>query len=729
MRTYRFMKKNSIVFLLGIILAVASCSFTTTKIDPGDNTKEEVLSELITFVLQNYHYSPKAIDDKFSESVYNDYINSLDPRKRFFLASDIEEFTKYKTSIDDELRDHSVDFFTLTYSRLQERMQEMEPVYKEILSKPFDFDKEETINTNYEDADYPSTKKERHERWRKQIKFSVLASYYDLKADQEKVKENKEDEKSSADTKEEDKQPKSDVELEEKARETTRHSLEQFYDLTKDLKKKDWFSIYLNSIAKEFDPHTGYFGPMDKENFDITMSGSLEGIGAQLQKDMDNIKVVKLISGGPAWRQGELKVGDVIKKVKQEDEEAPVSIVGMSINDAVQLIRGPKGSVVTLTIKSVDGTTKTIEITRDVVEIEATYAKSALTTVNGKSYGVIDLPSFYFNMEDYDKRNAATDVKKEIDRLKTQDVNGLVIDLRNNGGGSLSTAIDIAGFFFKKGPVVQVRSGNNQHEVLNDRNASIEWNGPLVILVNELSASASEILSAAMQDYGRAVIIGSEQTYGKGTVQRFLDLNRFMRSDELGDMGSIKITTQKFYRINGGATQLKGVHSDVVAPDRYSFIDIGERDMEAPLPWDEIAPADYQKWNGYTNFDEAIKASQARIDTIKQFDLIRQHAKWIKAQRDKDIYPLSYTAYKSTVEENEKQADRFEKLSKYKTNLSFTSTPQELKVFKTDTTLAEKRERWHKNLSKDVYIEEAIHTLQDLKLSPEQQQKLAKAKE
>lgn len=722
MKTFKIMKKNYAIFFIGLLFSVTSCSFTTKKIDPGDNGKEEVLSELITFVLTNYHYSPKAIDNDFSKKIYHEYLNSLDPRKRFFLKSDIEEFSKYEESLDDQLKAHNIDFFNLTYERLQNRMKEMQPVYQEILDQPFNFDKNEEINTDYAKLDYPSSKKERKERWRKQIKFSALSSYYDLKKEQNEKRKN--------DTiPNEDLKLKSDTEMEKEARKTTRHSLDQFYDLSNDLKKDDWFSAYLNAIAKEFDPHTGYFAPPDKKSFDIAMSGSLEGIGARLQKDMDNIKVVELISGGPAWTDGRLEVGDVIKKVKQEDEKKAVSIVGMSITDAVELIRGPKGSKVTLTLKKVDGTTKDIQLTRDVVEIEETYAKSATTKMGDKKFGFIDLPSFYFNMEDYNQRNAASDVKKEINDLKKENIDGLVLDLRNNGGGSLSTAIDIAGLFIKKGPVVQVRSGDNSHKELKDKDASVEWNGPLVILVNELSASASEILSAAMQDYGRAIILGSKQTYGKGTVQKFIDLNRFMRNDKLGDMGSLKITTQKFYRINGGSTQLKGVHSDIIVPDQYSYIDVGERDMEAPLPWDEIDPVKYQKWEGYTNFNKVIRKSQNRIESSEQFKLIDENAKWIKTKRDENVFPLDYAQYKAKIEENEKHADHFKSISDYKTNLTFESLPEETKRFKTDTTLSKKRKRWHKNLSKDIYVKEALEVLGDLKLSHAQKKKMAKAKE
>lgn len=705
-----------------MLLSVAACSFTTKKIDPRGSEKEKVLAELVTFVLKNYHYAPKELNSEFSENIYEEYLKGLDPRKRFFLKEDITEFEKYKSEITNQLKDHNLDFFELTYSTMQNRMAEMQEVYKEILDKPFEMETDEMINTDFDKLDYPASKEERYDIWRKQLKFNVISSFYDLKKEEETKKESKAE-------KGEEYEVKSDEELEKEARKSAMHSLDQFYDINKDLKKEDWAAVFFNTIANQFDPHSGYYAPPDKDRFDIAMSGSLEGIGAQLQKDIENIKITSLISGGPAWTDGRLKVGDVIQKVKQEDEEEPVSIVGMSINDAVKLIRGPKGTKVTLTVKTVDGTIEEIELIRDKVELEETYLKSAVTENGDKKYGILKLPGFYFNMDDYkNQRNAASDMQKEIDLLKKEQVDGLLIDLRDNGGGSLTTAIDIAGMFVDRGPVVQVQSGNGRKEVLRHQNSKIEWEGPLVILVNELSASASEILAAAMQDYDRAVIIGSKQTYGKGTVQRFYDLNNFMRSSSMGDMGDVKVTTQKFYRINGGSTQLEGVHSDVVTPDRYAFMDVGERDLVVPLPYDEINPAKYNKWRGYQNLKEVIAQSQARVDTSSIFNLIEENAKWIKTERDKNDFPLSYVKYADMIKERENKADYFKKISDYKTDLSYYSLPEEMRKFETDTTLAKKRERWHKNLSKDAYVEEAIRVLQDLKLSNTQQKKMAEAK-
>lgn len=715
----RYMRTNYKIAVFVLLLGMASCSFTTKKFDPEPGSdKDEVLVQLISLTLKRYHYEPGELNDDFSAEVFEDYIYALDPLKRYFLKSDIEEFSAYKTKIDDQINEGKVNFFNLTHERLLQRIAEAEPFYKEILSKPFNFNQKEEINTDYENLEYVTNKKELKDRWRKQLKFSTISAYYEKIKEQEDMK--------AFDGEEE---VKTKAELEVEAREITRKSMENFYSLMHDQLRKDWFSVYLNAIVEEFDPHTFYFAPQDKDRFDIQMSGSLEGIGARLQKKIDNITIAGIIPGGPAWRGEELEVGDEILKVRQEHEKEPVSIVGMRLPDAVDLIKGPKGTTVFLTVRKVDGTIQEIDIVRDVVELKDSYAKSAMLKKDENLFGIIDLPQFYFDMEDYKARNAASDMKKEIIHLKEQGMDGLVIDLRGNGGGSLRTVVDIAGMFIEKGPIVQVKYGDGSIDILKDRDADILWNGPLVILVDELSASASEILAAAMQDYKRAVIIGSKQTYGKGTVQRLLDLNALISNNDLGNMGALKITTQKFYRINGGSTQLRGVSSDVVIPDRYSYIDIGEREMENPLPWDKIDAASYDIWEGYIDYAETIQKSKARMAENELVNLIEENARWIKVQQDRYVYPLYFPEYSKKVKENETEAKRFDVISEYQTDLTYTSLPYISEQFATDTTLAEKRKRWHESLSKDFYMEEAIHVLQDLSEGNFVKSKVAKARE
>lgn len=717
------MKRNLKFIALALLFSVASCSFTTKSFDDPD--KDKVLLDLISYVLSKGHYDAKDLNDEFSAAVFDDYIDALDPFRRFFYKKDIEDFAKYRDKIDDAIRDKDLTFFDLTYDRLMERHDEADELLQDILKKEFDFDEEEYLDTNYEELEFAKNKKELKDRWRKQLKLNALSSYYDKKMEQEREPEETDGEDVS-----EPVEILSDKELEQKTRKEVADSMEEYFEFTDELERNDYFSQFLNAVVEEFDPHTYYFAPVAKDRFDTQMSGQFQGIGARLQKKNGEIRVTDVISGGPAWRQDELKEGDIIQKVRQEDEEEALNIMGMRLQDAIEFIKGPAGTKVTLTVKSkLDGAQKNITIQRDVVELEEVYAKSAAVYKENQNFGVINLPKFYFDMENYKERNAASDVRREIERLKKQGIEGLVIDLRNNGGGSLKTVVDIAGLFIKDGPVVQVAGNGDTPEVLSDQDKSIIWDGPLVILVNEVSASASEILAAAMQDYKRAIIIGGKQTYGKGTVQNVYDLNQWMRKSDYGDLGALKVTTQKFYRVNGGSTQLEGVKSDVVVPDRFKYIDIGERDMENPLPWDKIPAANYQTWDGYIDFEKTIESSVTRMKSSDQLQLIDDYAKWISDRRNDQTWPLSYTAYKERLDKSEEFAKRFDAIDEYDSKLVYKSLPYEQELFEQDTILKEKRERWHENLAKDAYIEEAINVLQDLKQNNIKRDKLATLKD
>ena len=555
----------------GIISVIIFFELSANKFD--DPNKDKLLVELVSVVLDRLHYDPKIIDDDFSKSVYDDYIKAIDPQKRFLLKSDIENFDQYKLLIDDQIKSSSIDFFNLTYETLMLRVDEVESFYIDILDNPFDFNIDEDLNTDFEQLDYAVGLNDKISIWRKRLKLSTLDGFATKKIVQE--------EKGSIDDSENE--LKSDVELEIESRNAILENLKDFFNFNDDLERKDWFSIYLNSIVNQFDPHTVYLAPQAKDVFDQNISGRFQGIGARLLKKNQQVEIAEIIIGGPVWRDKLLNVGDLILGVSQNPDEEPVDISIMKLSDAVDLIKGEKGTKVYLMVKRVDGGIEQVEITRDIVELEETYAKSSLIYQESKKFGFITLPSFYIDFNDYGQRNAASDIKKEILKLKNENVNGIIMDLRGNGGGSLKTAVDITGFFIDEGPVVQVKSIGGRKEVLKDTDPSVIWDGPLVILVNEFSASASEILAAALQDYNRAIIIGSKQTYGKGTVQNVLSLNQFISGNTYGELGFIKLTTDKFYRISGGSTQLEGVKSDIVLPNRYSYVDIGERDLENPL--------------------------------------------------------------------------------------------------------------------------------------------------
>lgn len=697
-----FMKRHFKKILLVLVVAIGLWSFMPKSKD-GDPEKDKLLLELLTYVIEKGHYNPANIDDTFSKGVYKEYIDALDPSKRFFLQSDIDEFSKYETKIDDQILGRDLTFFNLTYNRLIQRMEESRAYYREILENPIDYKVDETINTDYENAPYCKDVSELKERWRKQIKLSTLSSLVEKQKLQEK----------GGDKKDAKIEVKSYEQLEKETRESALKSLNENFDFIKDLTRSDWFSVYVNAITTRFDPHTSYFAPEDKERFDVSMSGKLEGIGARLQKKNDFTEITELISGGPAWRGKELEAGDIVLKVAQGSAE-PVDVVGMRLDDVVKKIKGPKGTEVRLTVKKQDGSLKVISIIRDEVEIEETYARSSIVEKNGVKYGIIYLPKFYIDFENKDSRDAAKDVAVEVEKLKAAGVQGMIVDVRDNGGGSLKTVVDIGGLFIDQGPIVQVRSAAGRKEVLYDRDPKVAWDGPLVIMTNEFSASASEILAAAMQDYKRAVIVGGKQTYGKGTVQNVIDLNQFVRGSSVGDLGALKTTTQKFYRINGGSTQLEGVKSDVVMPDKYAYLKMGERDIDNAMPWDKIDPAQYKTWSNEPNYDYALASSKKRIANNTQMKLIDENAKWLDERNDVTTFSLQIDKYKQEQKQLDEANKKYKSLGDYTNKFEFKSLPDEEEQMKTDATLKEKRSRWHENLSKDIYIEEAIHVLDDL---------------
>lgn len=692
------MKKNyKIIAGVGLV-SVALWSFLPSK--PVEDEKDKVLMELLGFVLEKGHYSPKEINDDFSKKAFSSYIESLDPTKRFFTQGDYDDFKKYENLIDDVFLQKDLVFFNLTYSRLMKRMEESKVIYKKLLSKPFNFNENEDISVDYEKLAFAKNENELELRWKKQLKLSILSDIND--------KEKSEEE---AFKKDGNYKKKAFSELEEAARKSTLTNLENNFGYIAEMTKEDWFSIFLNAMVTQYDPHTYYFSPEDKDKFDVSMSGKFEGIGARLQKKNNAVEVSELISGGPAWRGKQLEAGDIILKVAQGKEE-PVDISSMRLDDAIKKIKGPKGTEVRLTVKKVDGTIKIIPILRDEVETEETFAKSTIVTKEGKLFGVIYLPKFYINFENKANRDAFKDVAQEIERLKALHVEGIVMDLRDNGGGSLETVVKMTGLFIEKGPVVQVKHAGKSADILPDTDSKVQWEGPLVVMVNNHSASASEIFAAAIQDYNRGIIIGSKHTYGKGTVQNMFELNQFVRGNKYGDLGALKTTTQKFYRINGGSTQLEGVKSDIVLPDRFSYMDSGERDEKNALPWDKIEAADYNKLNN--NFQSVIEKSKTRINKSEKFGLITEQAKWINDKKEDNIVHLNINEYKKEIVEFETTTKKFKEIEKFNTNLAFQSLPYEEELIKKDELLKEKRMRWHEELTKDIYLDESLNVLLDL---------------
>ncbi len=687
----------------GIISLIIYFEVSNFKFSSDEPNKDRLLVDLVSYVLDKLHYDPKIINDDFSIKVFDDFIEAVDSQKRFFLESDIEMLSKYRLLIDDQINSSDITFFNTVYETLKNRIFEVEGFYEDILNQPFNFNLDEQINLDYENLNYAVNLNEQKNLWRKRLKLSTLDAY----ATKKEINDDKGDL--------EETQIKTDEEIEKESRLSIKDNLKDFFQFNSELERADWFSVYLNSIVTQYDPHTTYLAPEAKEVFDQNISGKFQGIGARLSKRKQQVEIVEIIIGGPVWRDNLLNVGDIIVSVAQSQDEDPIEISLMKLSDATDLIKGEKGTKVYLTVKRVDGGVEQVVVTRDIVELEETYAKSSIINDDVSKYGLINLPRFYVDFDDYGERNAASDLKKEIQNLKSKNINGLILDLRNNGGGSLKTVVDITGFFIDKGPVVQVKSIGGRREILRDNDPSTLWSGPLVVLVNEFSASASEILAAALQDYNRAIILGSKQTYGKGTVQNIVDLNNVISGNTYGDLGSLKITTDKFYRVNGGSTQLEGVKSDIIFPNRYSYIDIGEKNLENPLSWDKIDPARYNNSGKIFNYSQVISESKERINNNEYFTIIDEHASWIKSQQDDKIISLEYLTYKDDIETSKSQSNKLKLIEEFESPYIFqwsNSNDKEDNSYKDD--IKEKRDRWIESLKKDIYVNEAINLLRDL---------------
>ncbi|MEL7020974.1 MAG: carboxy terminal-processing peptidase, partial [Bacteroidota bacterium] len=674
----------------------------------SNSEKETVLIHTLIGGLQKLHYQPQKMTNDFSQKAYDLYLERMDNGKRWLTQEDINMMEIYRNLLDDEAMAGTYEFFELSIQLLDKRIEQTQTYYRDLLAQPFDFTKDEQIELDGEKKAFAKDDAALQEQWRKNLKYEVLTRLEDKIKEQDKKKEEETDEEVS---------PKSMAELEEEARASVLELYDNWYNRIGKLKRTDRLSNYLNVLTNIYDPHTGYYEPIDKENFDIRMSGRLEGIGARLQSDGDFTKVSDIVVGGPAWKQKDLQKDDIIKKVRQTEGEW-IDIKGMVLDDVVQQIRGDKGTTVFLTVESVDGEEKIIPIVRDVVIMEEGFAKSLI--LDGKTedetIGYIYLPRFYADFNDRNGRFCATDVELEIEKLKAENVNGIILDLRNNGGGSLRDVVKMSGLFIEKGPIVQVESRGETPEILRDVNSDVQYDGPLVVMVNNYSASASEILAAALQDYGRAVIVGSTSTFGKGTVQRFFDLDRAVRHrPDVMPLGQVKLTTQKFYRINGGSTQLKGVTPDIVLPDSYQFITTGEREHEYPMEWTQIPAVSYSQ-NVYTidNMKELRSNSNMRVQANEVFQKVNQNAKRLKEQRDESQYPLQLDAYMAYEKQQSDEAKKYKDMFEEVVNTGVRNIAADLPNIESDEGKQARNTDWIESVQKDIYIQETLHIMHDM---------------
>lgn len=688
--------------LLLIVVVLASYKFNHQPKEAAD--KNAVLMKVLMQGLNSAHFHPKKVDDTFSKEVYKTYLDRLAFNKLLLTQADINQLRRFETDIDDEVKKGTYEFFNFATDLFMTRLKESEAFYKEILAKPFDFTVDEAVETDVDKLGYPADKVALKEAWRKYLKYQTMIQLSELIDIQEKAKENKDAKVVQ----------KSMLELEAEARKKVVKTYEDFYRRRDQTEKEELMALYVNSITNLYDPHTEYFPPKAKEQFDISMTGRLEGIGASLQEKEGQIRVMEIVPGTPSYRQGDLKAGDIILKVSQGRQE-PVNVEGMRLDKAIQLIRGKKGTEVRLTVRKPDATIKVIPLIRDVIIIEETYAQSALIQEKQK-VGYIKLPTFYADFARKGGRNSGDDVKNEIAKLKQEGATGIILDLRNNGGGSLPDAVEMSGLFIPEGPVVQVESSGAAPNVLRDRDPATQFSGPLVVMVNSFSASASEILAAAMQDYKRAVIVGSSSTYGKGTVQQVFDFDQVLPSEynALKPFGSLKLTTQKFYRINGGATQLKGVTPDIILPDLYTYIEQGEKEQEHALPWDEIKPADYKAWSNPALNVERIKAnSKQRIANNPLFNAITEQAKSYKTRADRTSYSLKLEDYRAMQKKAKEESKKYEALQKSAPAITVTALKADLDRAQSDSVRINRMNKFASNLQKDIYLGEALNVVKE----------------
>lgn len=681
--------------------------------------QNEVILSTILGIIDKGHYSPRELNDSFSAQVFDKIFTSLDYEKKFFLQSDIDRLQHHKFQIDDQILNNDLSFFTEVSEIFSARLLETEKFYPEILENGFDFKTNEEYETDPEKISYASSLAALRQRWEENLKFRTLSKYYDLKKEQEnKIKEDKTYKK------------KSNQELQKQAAESILKVQDRYFRRLKKFNENDRFAIFMNAITEGIDPHTVFMQPTDKRKFDEMMSGSFIGIGATLQQQDDGrVKITSIVTGSPAWQQGSLKADDIIEKVGQADE-APVEVEGYDIDEIIKMIRGKEGSTVKLTVAKPDGSRQVISIVRGKVDLENVFAKSAIIEEDGKRIGYIVLPEFYTNFNGLDNRRSSTDVEKEVRKLMAENVDAIVLDLRNNGGGSLSDVVDIVGLFVGSGPVVQVRSNGGNQMTLRSKRAEPLYTGPLAVMINIGSASASEILAAAIQDYNRGIVIGSN-SFGKGTVQKIIALDQFVSNRdranilqqmqegkgdvEYDGIGSLKITVQKFYRINGGSTQLRGVRPDIVLPDAFELLDdIGEKRNKTALPWDKISPADYKTYALGADLSELKTRSASRIENAESFRLIQQTAQRLKDRKENSRYPLNEIAFEQKMKENEALTKKVEELDSLNTGLSVRNLEVDIPLATIDETATEKNENWLKSLRKDPFINEATQVLNDL---------------
>ena len=692
--------------LMGGVLGALSCRGNNNDNDTL-NRQQQLLVGL-GMIIEQRHYAPKEIDDAFSQKIFDEFLNSLDGEKNIFLQSDIDKLSEFKTTIDDEVHGRAaMQFYPSAIAIFQERIASIKPFYQQVLSKPFDFTKDVMFQPVSDSVDYPANEAAAKQAWTDRLKYRTLVAYNDLLTQKSKAKATDSLAK------------KSDAQLEKEARQSVKSYYDRYFDKRfnpKTFNATQQFSLFVNTITHEMDPHSDYMPPLDQREFNEEMSNRFYGIGAQLMDKNGQITIETVIAGGAAWKSKKIDVGDVILKVAT-GEGALVDLSGYELSEAVKLIRGEKGTIVHLQIKKAsDGSVEDIRLTREEVKLDQAAAKSLIINEKNQKIGYLSLPQFYADFQDSKGARSAEDVRKELIKLNKEGIKGLIMDLRGNPGGSLADVNKMIGYFVKAGPAVQVKNRGNQSQELMDDNDSDEvlYTGPLVVMVNEFSASASEIFAAAMQDYHRAIVVGSTSTYGKGTVQTQLPLGK-PNQNGLPEFGGLKLTVEKFYRINGGSTQLKGVSSDIVLPDLFESIKAREKDNPTAMAWDKIDPANYVIWQPPYNEDSVIQRAQQRIQGSAVFQAINNTNTWMNENENRPV-SLNLKKYREEQARIRKMFDMDDKGVKLKEPLSLSIMQVDYNQFvkNPDKTKVDFYDRWKTDVSKDVYIKETAQVMLDM---------------
>ena len=693
--------KNLIRRTLPVLLALlffTAGSGDAKDVQGVDQERNQLIGYILDKELPVVHFSHKKMNGSLSRAAFDLYLKQLDSQKRFLLSSDVTVLRTFAPHITDSL-EHGTNVLPASgYDIMKERIGQVERMVDRIMATGFDVESDEVYETDPPKIAFVDDLEGLEDRWRKIMKTQIIYRYLELAEDQKKAQE---------------KLP--DDELWKQAKEKESKINKEFFLRLHQETLQDHYDRFFDAIARAFDPHSNYLPPDQREEFDIQMRGNLEGVGAILREENGFIKVVSIMPGGPSAKQGMLQAEDTLLQVAEKDAD-PVDITNMRPSDAARLIRGPKGTEVFLTVRKPDGTKKVIPIIRDVVQMEDTFVKeTVIDAPDGGKIGYILIPSFYRDFEktnsDEDARNATDDTRKAIEDLEKNKLEGIILDLRNDGGGSLADAVNIAGLFIKSGPVVQIKDSKGKIRVLKDGDASSKYSGPLVVLVNQFSASASEIVAAALQDYKRAIIVGGEHTHGKGTVQTIVNLNenlRASRSEEIGSLGAVKVTIQKFYRITGGSTQYKGVVPDIILPSLFQHQKSGEKYLDYSLPWDRIGPVKYPPLRGKPiDLGMIRQRSLQRVEHEPGLRLIAEEAKKADERSKHTAISLKLADMRQRTEEAREERQKISaKFRNYQTGMS---DDDQSEVDKSDA------HTWKEEIKQDPYIDEAKNIIVDMK--------------